>query len=74
MAQVVMHMGFEKEEKDNLCTANEIIDEIMTNIEDHDCGGIMNIRTGEVIDYEDLRNIFNTLETLSEDTEWLFVE
>lgn len=74
MAQVLTHMGLNDEERGNLLITNEIIYEIMTNINNHDCGGIMNIRMGEIIDYEDLRNIFNTLETLSEDTEWLFIE
>lgn len=74
MAQILIHMGLDDEERGNFHMTNEIIYKIMTNIDSHDCGDIMNIRTGEVIDYEDLKNIFNTLETLSEDTEWLFVE
>lgn len=73
MIQVLTHMRFNGAESD-FGIASDNIDEIMSNINAHGNSGIMNIRTGEIISYEVLKNTFNILESLSTDTEWLVVE
>ena len=71
IAKTITHVKFEEEAKDTLNAAAEIVGMVIEFIDNYEHEHMMDIRTGEIIKYNELISVWNILDTLSSDTEWL---
>lgn len=73
MAQIIAHVKLDKEEKEMLTTTNLILATMLSNVTEWG-DTLMDTKTGEIIEYHDLKKVIDTINTLLKDTQWEIIE
>jgi len=73
MAQIIAHVKLDKKEKEMLTTTNLMLATMLSNVTEWG-DTLMNTKTGEIIEYHDLKKVIDTINTLLEDTQWEIIE
>jgi len=73
MAQIIAHVKLDKKEKEMLTTTNLMLATMLSNVTEWG-DTLMDTKTGEIIEYHDLKKVIDTINTLLEDTEWEIIE
>ena len=73
MAQIIAHVKLDKKEKEILTTTNLMFATMLSNVTEWG-DTLMNTKTGEIIEYHDLKKVIDTINTLLEDTQWEIIE
>lgn len=73
MAQIIAHVKLDKKEKEMLTTTNLMLATMLSNVTEWG-DTLMDTKTGEIIEYHDLKKVIDTINTLLEDTQWEIIE
>lgn len=73
MAQIIAHVKLDKKEKEMLTTANLMLATMLSNVTEWG-DTLMDTKTGEIIEYHDLKKVIDIINTLLEDTQWEIIE
>lgn len=73
MAQIIAHVKLDKKEKEMLTSINLMLATMLSNVTEWG-DTLMDIKTGEIIEYHDLKNVVDTINTLLKDTQWEIIE
>jgi len=73
MAQIIAHVKLDKKEKEMLTTTNLMLATMLSNVTEWG-DTLMDTKTGEIIEYHDLKKVIDIINTLLEDTQWEIIE
>ena len=73
MAQIIVHVKLDKKEKEMLTSTNLMLATMLSNVTEWG-DTLMDIKTGEIIEYHDLKKVIDIINTLLKDTQWEIIE